>query len=133
MHCTGIQGQTVLDFYLSLSTRQVPTDCRGPLIYMDMSETATRKVAQVLTMVNQKSLISNAYIATITNTLAKFGACAAHWLDMSAITTIIGSRMHREDYAVIGHVLAVELCDQAGWDYRELDNYLRSKVTVGGE
>jgi hypothetical protein len=131
MHCKGVQGQTLLDFYLSLSERQVPTDCCGPLIYMEMPGTVVQKVAQVLSLVDKKELIANAYIASITNNSAKFGSCAAHWLDMSAITTVIGARLYRNDLSLIGHSLAVLLCEQAGWDYKELDNYLRSKVVAG--
>lgn len=130
MICTGIQGQTALDFYLTLMSRNKLEDCRGPIVYLELAKTVVERIVAALSALEQERVINNAYITRMVSNpeMALFGSCAAHWLDISSLTSIVGAQIKRNDLVSIGRSLSLHLCEQAGWDHRELDNYMRSAL-----
>lgn len=133
MNCIGIQGQSVLDFYLSLNSRSSPEDCRGPLVYLDLIEPVMERVAQAAASAGKEYLAYNLMIAPTEEDDIRCGSCAAHWIDISAVCVVIGRMMGREDIRLIGHGLINQMCDSLDWDGKELDNYLRSRASLAGE
>lgn len=131
MICTGVQGQSALEFYLSLFSRKGTADCRGPVIYLELSKDIAAKIFASLTIVDKVELVENAYISRMLNRpKALFGSCAGHWLDMSVICSAVGFKLEREDLQLIGDGLKSNVCTAAEWDFKELDNYLRNIVRV---
>lgn len=130
MICTGIQGQTALDFYLTLVTRTSTDQCMGPIAYLELARSVAERLMSAMEAVGKEDIIGNAYITRMVNSSnrALFGSCAAHWLDISSITSVIGAAAHRSDLVSIGRSLSLHVCEQLGWDYRELDNYMRSAI-----
>jgi hypothetical protein len=130
MICTGTQGQTALDFYLSLMSRTGIEDCRGPIVYLQLAKPVVVRITAAMEAVGKEQVVNNAFITRMANDpeMALFGSCAGHWLDISAVTSVVGSSLHRSDLISIGRSLALQLCAQAGWDHRELDNYMKSAL-----
>jgi len=130
MICTGIQGQTALDFYLTLMSRNKIDDCRGPIVYLELAKPVVERIVAALSALDQERIVNNAYITRMVSNpdMALFGSCAAHWLDISSLTSIVGAKIHRSDLITIGRSLSLHLCEQAGWDHRELDNYMKSAL-----
>lgn len=126
MNCTGIQGQTALDFYLSLSSREDPTQCRGPLVYLSLGKGVGSRMMEALEIVEKEDIVENAYICRLENGLGKFASCSAHWLDISAISYVVGASLGRADFKQIAEAIKQMVCSGNDWDYRELDNYLRT-------
>jgi len=130
MICTGVQGQTALDFYLTLSSREKMEDCRGPIVYLELAKPIVETVVAAMSAIGAEKIINNAYITRMVSNpqMALFGSCAAHWMDISSTMSVVGSHLRRSDLISIGRSLFLHMCEQVDWDSRELDNYMRSAM-----
>lgn len=131
MNCTGLQGITVLEFHLSLSSRTSPADCRGPIVYLDLSEQVIDRLTTALLAVGMHELLQEAVVAATSKGEVRCGSCAAHWMDIAAITSVVGQKSQRRDFHLIANMLMKQVCDTLHWDYRELSNYMASKAALG--
>lgn len=129
MNCIGVQGITALDFHLSMSSRLSPEDCRGPLVYLDLSDEVTNRVAFALATVDKVHLLHRAVVGATDKGEARCGSCVAHWLDISAITSVVGQSLQRRDLHLVANIMMKQVCSTVGWDYRELSNFLASKAS----
>lgn len=126
MNCTGTQGQACYDFYLELLKRGKQNYCCGPLAYLELNTEVVERLMYALTLVDMQAKLADAYIGMSGQDSGRFGACMGHWLDISALTSEVGTQAHRHDLEFIGEKIFRELCRTIGWDYKELDNFLQN-------
>ena len=131
MNCTGLQGITVLDFHLSLSTRISPEDCRGPIVYLDLSEQVMDRLATAVVAIGNPKMLQDTVVGTTSRSEVRCGSCAAHWLDLASVTSIVGQNHQRKDMHFVANIIMKQVCATLGWDYRELSNYMSSKASLG--
>lgn len=126
MTCQESDGKTVLDFYLSLSSRESPKDCRGPIVSLALANPIVSSVFKACETLGQEYLVSSSVVDKADQYRTNMSACMGHWLSMCAITSVVGSKEDRKDYLVVANGLMITLCGSIDWDYKELDNFLRS-------
>lgn len=126
MICTGYEGQTALDFYLTLKSRKEVIECRGPIVYLKLNSSVANRLSWAASTIGVEGLVTKAFITLVEDDLALFGSCMGHWTDISSIAFAIGEQTGRLDVRTVGDRVFRECCNVLGWDYRELDNYLHS-------
>ena len=129
MICTGHQGITALDFYLSLTDRECQHACRGPLVYLRLNTVTAEKMLEGSAAVGMADEFSNTFISETRDGSGAFGACMAHWVDLSTSIAAVGDGMGRKDLSYVGEELFKTACRIAGWDFKEVYNYLQSYGT----
>lgn len=133
MICTGISEQTALDFYLSFKGREYIGDCRGPIVYLKLNSVVANRLHAAAQEVELEGLVMAAFISLITEETALFGSCMAHWVDMAKIAESVGKGSDRIDFVEAGGLVFRKSCEVAGWDHRELDNYMHSLGTYDSD
>jgi hypothetical protein len=126
VNCTGTQGISELEFFSLLKDRESAESCCGPIVYMRIAEPAARVMLTAADAMNMQSAVESAYIARISPNVAMFGSCMAHWIDISMISNELGRQLHRHDYLMVAQQLYESACRAAGWDWKELDNFLQN-------
>ena len=126
MICTGTEGLTALDFYLSLSGRVDHTICHGPIVYLELNERVADILLRNLSSMGLSEKIENAYISRKSQEVGVFGSCMGHWIDIVAISVETGRQNHDHTLQYVGDSIYKAVCAQAKWDHKELDNYLQS-------
>jgi hypothetical protein len=79
-----------------------------------------------LAQLEQEACLEEAYISRVSDETALFGSCVAHWLDITALVGELGHQLQRNDFMLVSQKIYQKVCKVAGWDWRELDNYLES-------
>lgn len=126
MICIGTQGQSVLDFHFTLSSRNSTLTCRGPIVYLEMNEPTARRIFDAVSSVGIEGSFASTFIATSVEDKALFGSCVAHWLDIAYTLEMLAHRQQRQDLVQVSFVMITNICDTLGWDYKELSNYLQN-------
>lgn len=123
---------TALDFYLTLKDREELDECRGPIVYLKLNSAAANRLYTAAAEIEVEPLVRRAFITLVSEDVALFGSCMAHWTDLSSIAYAVGGQMGRPDIKLVGEIIFRKVCNILGWDHRELDNYLVS-LSSGGE
>jgi hypothetical protein len=128
VNCTGTQGQQAYDFYVELKNKELSDDCCGPLVYLQLNTSAVERVFTALRAADMEDKLADAFICKAGEDTGRFGACIHHWFVIAALTMEIGSNNHRHDIEEVGKTIFRTACKMAGWDYKEVDNFLQNLV-----
>jgi hypothetical protein len=99
-------------------------------VYLDLSEQVMDRIATAVLAIGKPEMLQDAVVGT-TKTEVRCGSCAAHWLDLAAVTSIVGQNHQRRDLHLVANIVMKQMCATLGWDYRELSNYMASKASLG--
>lgn len=134
MICTGTEGMSTLDFYLSLVPRNM-AECKGPLAYIQINDQGSMIMAHAAQHLESplQSIIIDSYITGVNNGKSLFGSCMGHWVDICAAVDVVGKHLAEPSMERFSSILFRRVCKEAGLDQRELDNYLLSYVSTLNE
>ncbi len=126
-------SMTEFEFFQAGNTRD-PDSCFGKALAILYTEDGYKAVHECLDMsaqhVYRDRFLSNILgIVPTESNPALFQMCLAHWMDIALVVVIYGVAMKNDQWRIIGENTFYRICSLAGFDYKEMLNYLRWRST----
>lgn len=121
MSCTSTPtAMTELEFVQTLATRSVG-QCAGPGLTLALQSYRVITLETIFHSDLATALLWDGYRCE-GRTGTHFDLCAAHWLDLCALTWMRSQQYRKRDWHAEADQLLRDLCEQAGWDPKEIVN-----------
>lgn len=131
MSCTATPDTGELSFVLALHTRtKAGAECRGPLVTLSLLDRVFI-FDQIFDSPTASALLWSGYDQDASLGF-RFGLCAAHWLDLACLIWMRSQQQDRVEFYLEADQLLREVCQQAGWDAKEIVNlfqWQRARLT----
>jgi hypothetical protein len=131
MGCEQGSKYSELNFVQAMARRDARKgECVGPLISLRFRPYRVFVLEHVLDSKEASDLLWDGFRDDPHEGVA-FELCAAHWLELAAVVEIRASQYRREDWAFMGRTLALDLCESAQWDPKEIVNLFAWQRALG--
>lgn len=131
MGCEPGLSYSELDFVREMTHREARKgECTGPVIQLRFWAYRVFVLEHVLDSKEASDLLWEGFHEDPHEGVA-FDLCAGHWLELAAVIELRAAQYRREDWAFMGRTLALDLCERAHWDPKEIVNFFAWQRSVG--
>lgn len=131
MGCEPGLRYSELDFVLAMGERDARKgECAGPVVPLRFWPYRVFVLEHVLDSKAASDLLWDGFRDDPYKGVA-FELCAAHWLELAAVVEVRAAQYGRDDWAFMGRTLALDLCESAEWDPKEIVNLFAWQRTLG--
>lgn len=123
MGCVGTGTITELDFIASMANRGAD-QCRGPIVDLSFSAVRLDTLETAFDSDQASGLLWGGLVHRTDGAWLTFGLCAIHWMDLASLVGVRARQYVRGDWMAEASILLNQVCEQAGWDPKEISNLL---------